>query len=67
MNALDCIIVFLDGYIIIKSHGIDQDTKKWQSEFKDHTWRLWDMIGKKSNYFYDLRNYLHMLEYLNIV
>jgi len=31
MDALDFIVLFLDGCIIIKSHGTDQDLKKSQS------------------------------------
>lgn len=47
MDAPDCITVFLDECSIIKSSGIDEDRKKWQYEFEDHTGRLGYLIGKK--------------------
>lgn len=31
MDVIDFIILFLDGTIVIKSHGIDQDMKKSHS------------------------------------
>lgn len=34
MDVIDFIILFLDGSIVIKSHGVDQDMKKSRSYMK---------------------------------